>query len=239
MEIVKTNPDLNLESTKTELQKFNLQVLNTEPKPEELKLNIHANNAKYIPVGIIERKLDEIFLAWQTDNFRWTVIANEIVGVLTLKVFHPVLLTWITYEGTAATQIQIDSSLKDQLGNPVYKDGKKQRDPNFNITQIERKITNTLQKDFPHLKSECLKNAAKHLGKAFGRDLNRDETGDYAPVDQNGLLDNEIFAEIKAKIKSQKTVEDLKDYWNIIESEYKTPEISNLFTSQKAKITKK
>lgn len=219
METSITNTNLNLEATKTELQKFNLQVLNTEPNPTEIQSNKFANNSKYIPIGIIERKLDEMFIAWQTENFRWSVIGNEITGVITLKVLHPVLLTWISYEGAAAVQI-------------LFK-----KDSDF--TNFANKIQNTLQKDFPHLKSECLKNAAKHIGKAFGRDLNRDETGDYNPVNNAELLDNEIFAEIKAKIKGQKTVSDLKEYWNIIESEYKTAEISNLFTAQKAKITKK
>jgi hypothetical protein len=32
-----------------------------------------------------------------------------------------------------------------------------------------------LVKDFPHLKAECLKNAAKSLGPLFGRNLNRNQ----------------------------------------------------------------
>lgn len=36
---------------------------------------------------------------------------------------------------------------------------------------------------YPKLKAECLKNAAKTLGKVFGRDLNRREKVDtYQPV---------------------------------------------------------
>ena len=150
METSLINTSLNLEATKTELQKFNLQVLNTEPKPTEISINKFASNSKFIPVGIIERKLDETFLAWQTDNFRWQVIGNEITGVISLKVFHPILYTWISYEGAGAVQIQF------------------KKDTDF--TNYANKIQNTLTKDFPHLKSECIKNAAKNIGKTIRRE---------------------------------------------------------------------
>lgn len=219
MENSLTPQNMNLEATKQELQKFALQVLNAEPKPQEIKSNKFANNSKYLPIGVIERKLDEMFIAWQTENFRYQVIGNELTGVITLKVLHPMLLTWISYEGAGAVQIQFTKG--------------------SDFTNFANKIQNTLQKDFPHLKSECLKNAAKHLGKAFGRDLNRDETGDYAPVNNSELIDNDIFSEIKVKVKRIKNTADLKEYFDIIEPEYKTTEIINLFTAQKAKITKK
>ncbi len=218
MENSLTPQNMNLEATKQELQKFALQVLNAEPKPTEIKSNKFANNSKYLPIGVIERKLDEMFIAWQTENFRYQVIGNELTGVITLKVLHPILLTWISYEGAGAVQIQF------------------KKDSDF--TNFSNKIQNTLTKDFPHLKSECLKNAAKHLGKAFGRDLNRDETGDYAPVNNSELIDNDIFSEIKVKVKRIKNTADLKEYFDIIEPEYKTTEIINLFTAQKSKITK-
>ena len=96
METSLINTSLNLEATKTELQKFNLQVQNTEPKPQEIQINKFANNSKFIPVGVIERKLDETFLAWPTDNVRWQAIGNESTGVISLQVFHPILYTWIS-----------------------------------------------------------------------------------------------------------------------------------------------
>jgi hypothetical protein len=36
---------------------------------------------------------------------------------------------------------------------------------------------------FPNLKSECIKNACKSLGKIFGRDLNRKDSDDF-----NGII---------------------------------------------------
>jgi hypothetical protein len=41
------------------------------------------------------------------------------------------------------------------------------------VTDISQKKKNALQKDYPKAKSEALKNAAKSLGKIFGRDIGR------------------------------------------------------------------
>lgn len=136
-------------------QKF----LNAHPDKHEIKTNSIANNAQYISIATIERKLDELYSGlWQTDNFRWSVVANEIVGAIDLKVFHPIAKCWITRTGAASALIQ---TAKDKPAT------------------VENKIKNTLVKDMPHLKAECLKNAAKSLGTVFGRNLNRGQEDDF------------------------------------------------------------
>jgi hypothetical protein len=138
----------------SDIEKFQ-QLLNQDPSKVEVKINSQANGAKYMPVNVIERLLDENYSGlWQTDNFRWAVVANEIIGSIDLKVFHPSANTWITRTGCASTMILT------QKDKPAV---------------VENKIKNTLVKDFPHLKAECLKNAAKSLGVRFGRNLNRDD----------------------------------------------------------------
>jgi len=136
-------------------QKF----LNANPDKQEVKTNSMANNSQYISIATVERKLDELYSGlWQTDNFRWSVVANEIVGAIDLKVFHPVAKCWITRTGAASALIQ---TAKDKPAT------------------VENKIKNTLVKDMPHLKAECLKNAAKSLGTVFGRNLNRGAEDDF------------------------------------------------------------
>jgi hypothetical protein len=145
------------------------------PPEEELKVNEFAKNAKYLPISFIENKLDELFFgAWEIVDFKWQVVANEISGSLQLKVFHPVLQIWISRTGTAAVQIQMISKKNGGDGD---------------ITNVRNKIINTLEKDFPHLKSECIRNAAKSLGKAFGRDLNRDKTDSYEPFTEQIMFE--------------------------------------------------
>lgn len=135
--------------------------LNVEPLKTDVSVNKFADNALYIPIGKVEQQLDEIFFGgWQTDNFQSTVVANEIIGSIELRVFHPVF-GWISRIGAGSVMIQ------------QKKDSK--------ITDIGAKIKNTLTKDYPHLKAQCVKNAALSLGRIFGRDLNRDFQQELTP----------------------------------------------------------
>lgn len=130
------------------------KMINSEPRPEEVKINAAAGNTKYIPISDLEMKLDEMFFGlWQTDNFRWERMGNEIVGSIDLKVFHPTANMWIQRTGSAATMIRL-------------KKGSEALD-------LANKLHNSLEMDFPHLKADCLRNACASLGKSFGRDLNR------------------------------------------------------------------
>ncbi len=154
----------SLNEDRKKLQGF-LITANQLPNSDETQKNTYANNALYLPISYIEMQLDELYFGlWQTKNFRWEIVVNEVIGSIELDVFHPVKNIWITRTGSAATPIQM----------------KKGSDLGPNMSQY--KIHNTLVKDFPHLKAEALKNAAKSLGKWFGRDLNRKFEDIYTPL---------------------------------------------------------
>lgn len=171
------------------LQNFT-QRLNTPPKPEEVRVNQFAGNTQYLPISFVEMTLDEMFFGlWETRDFRWQAMANEIVGSIILRVFHPVANQWIERTGASATMI------RQQKG--------------AGITDLNAKIHNALEMDFPHLKTDCIVNAAKSLGKSFGRDLNRVYTDLYRPIItgqaiQNGAVTPQISANAElAKALSQ------------------------------------
>ena len=156
-EVIKYGSDRNAAIEK--LQMF----LNREPKADTVKINSMANNSKYLPIAEVERTLDEVYSGlWSTVNFRWEVVANEIVGSIDLKVINPANGFELVRTGCASVMIQIERGKEVNVIN---------------------KIKNTLVKDFPHLKAECIKNAAKSLGVAFGRNLNRDSS-DYQPLSE-------------------------------------------------------
>ena len=153
------NSEIQKSLVLAELNRFN-SVINAEPKADEIKVNKFANNSKYIPIGILENKLDEMFNGlWQTENFKSQVIGNEIVGSIDLLVYHPVLNFWLKRTGTAGVMIRF------------------KKDTDF--TDIRNKIINTLVMDYPHLEALCINSAVRKLGKVFGRDLNRDFEDDY------------------------------------------------------------
>lgn len=136
------------------IEKFQI-LLNQYPDKNDTKINTLAKGAKYIPIRHIERKLDEVYSGlWTTQNFRWQVVVNEIVGSIDLLIFHPIAKTWLTRTGAASKMILVP---KDKQAIP------------------ENKIKNALETGFPALKAECLKNAAKSLGVVFGRSINNDE----------------------------------------------------------------
>ena len=161
------------------LQQFQNQ-LNKKPNPTEIRENPFANNTKYLPISFVEMTLDEMFFGlWQTVNFRTKVVGNEIVGEIDLMVFHPVIEQWLTRTGAAATMI------RQQKG--------------AGITEIDKKIHNALEMDYPHLKADCIVNAARSFGKLFGRELNRKFEDIYKPLIQQIAIDNgAITAQVDA-----------------------------------------
>ena len=133
-------------------------ILNKAPKPEQVKK--HKEGFQYMPIGVMETMADQLFFGlWQTTDFKYQVVANEIIGSITLEAFHPVAHTWIKRIGVGAVMIRQKS--------------------NSALTDIDSKYKNALVMDFPHLKAECFKNALMGFGNKFGRNLRRDFWEEY------------------------------------------------------------
>lgn len=156
----------------TELEKF-LMRLNREPNPSEIA-KTPDGKASDLPISYVEMTLDELFFGlWSTRNFTTKLISNEVVGELELEVIHPVTQKPIVRIGSAAIQIMVDK-VPDGMSGQVR---------NQWALDPANKKPNALDMAYPKLKAECTKNAAKTLGKIFGRDLNRREKVDtYKPA---------------------------------------------------------
>ena len=180
-EVSKTDQLVWFKTLKTELTEF-VNTLKAEPPADQIKINTLANNSKYIPIGWVESKLDYLFHGlWETKNFQWSVIVNEIACSITLRVFHPIAGIWIERTGTAAVQIQLRAEYEMKDGQRVKKA--------VDVLDVSKKIANTVQKDLPHAKAEAVKNAARSLGESFGRNLNRDlDEQEVATVDDAEIL---------------------------------------------------
>ena len=179
--VAKRNAVKDLHIQNAPLDNFIKSVLNRAVPENDVRQNKMANNANYIPISFIETKLDEVYFGlWSAKNFQTKVVANEIMGSLELEVFHPIAKIWLTRPGVAAVVIQQNTWLLDDYGNPVLdSDKRKIKAPKPKPSDVDAKILNTLVKDAPHLKAECVKNAAKSLGVMFGRDLNRKDADFY------------------------------------------------------------
>jgi len=147
---------------RTNLENFTSN-LNKKPAPKSVVK--HKENYEYIPISFIEKDLDRLFFGLvQYELLSFQQIFNEVVVTARIKVFHPVLNSWMQYDGIGSAVIQQDA-------NSTLMD--------FNNT----KKKNALKLAAPIAYAEAKKNAAKQLGKRFGSDLNRKEgfVDDYRP----------------------------------------------------------
>lgn len=174
-----------------------LRTLHAEPDKSEVQTNTFANNTKYLPISFLEMKLDELFYGlWETRNFTTKVVANEIVGEIELRIFHPDFKIWLSRIGAGAVQVQFSKGTS--------------------FMDMANKIQNTLTKDYPHLKAECIRNACLSLGKAFGRDLNRKLIDQYNPpvpdmTEEEIAKDNALFEEYSIAVNEYEKVDELKN----------------------------
>lgn len=145
-----------------ELHRFN-EYLNKEPKAQWIKVNKFSDNAKYLPIRVVESLLRSFFGVYQVE---WvgmpTILGNSVVAAVHLKVYHPILKEWLTLAGVGAVPIELE---KD--ASPL---------------EFEKIKAKALHRNTPAAVSFAVSNAAKRLGKIFGSDLNSDETSEIFNV---------------------------------------------------------
>jgi hypothetical protein len=198
------------------LEGFN-RLLNEQPDEKEIKTNKFAGNSKYLPISFVQMKLDELFVGlWKTKDFSFEVVANELIGRVTLEYFHPFAKMWITREGAAAVMIQQSAGA--------------------DLTDISAKIKNTLGKDHPHLLASCTCSAARTIGKVFGRDINRKEEDNYESYYTNiAESESAIDAIDWTKVK---TKADLKAVWDAHPNLHENKNFQKSFTYKKNQLVK-
>jgi hypothetical protein len=198
------------------LEQFNA-ALNEQPAANEIANNAAANNSKYIPISFIQMKLDKFFMGlWRVENFRSKVVVNEIIGEVTLSYYHPFAKVWINREGAASVMI-------------MQKSGS-------DISDIGAKIKNTLQKDYPHLLASCISNAAKTIGKNFGRDLNRKMEDDYSAMYSDIAAASEALSQID--FEAIHTGEELLEAWKSRPDLHTNKEFIKKFNYRKKQLSK-
>jgi len=134
---------------------FNV-LMNQNPKPEWVKINEYANNSKYIPIGIIETLLSKVFKSWYPEIIREGVAFNGVYVVIRLHCLDLMTNEWKQYDGIGAVELQV----------------KKGSSP----AELQNLNKGAIMMAFPMAKSYAIKDAAEHIGKLFGRDLNRKDT---------------------------------------------------------------
>lgn len=153
--------DLHTDVDKFEKQDAINYLCNQLPAQAWVRENKFAGNSKYIPVGIIETLLQKIFKSFSVEVLREGVMFNAVYCTVRLHIKHPIDGTDMFYDGVGAVQLQTK-----QGASPA------------DLVNINN---NAVMMALPMAKSYALKDAAEHIGKLFGRDLNRKDVINYEP----------------------------------------------------------
>ena len=142
------------EAAKDPLNNF-LKETSKKPNPKLIKENKYAGNSKYLEIGYIEAKLDQVYHGlWSWEIKHAEQIINGVMIYGDLKVFHPVAQVWIVRSGIGFKEFQLSK-------------GETERTPQ-NLSE------KALERDVPIAAAEAFKNASKKIGNTFGRHLNRE-----------------------------------------------------------------
>lgn len=134
------------------------QVLNLDPPKKWLKYQ-QFTKTEYLPIDKVENLLDSIFQDWWPEVREIKQIAQSIVCTVRVHYRNPVTSEWMSTDGVGAVAIQTDKG--------------------YSAADLGHIKSDAIQKAAPAAKSYALKDAAEHIGKIFGRDLNRKDTESF------------------------------------------------------------
>lgn len=185
------------------------EVLNQAPVTGWIKAHPLVKGLKYLPIDKIEHLLDTIFQEWRVEVKSISQLAQSICCVIRLHYKNPATGAWEFHDGVGAVP------LKTNKGATAA-----------DLSAIKSDAVTT---GAPAAKSFAIKDAAEHLGKLFGRDLNRRDTIAFKTIYSEKKVEQaeeieelekskraeeeKIIAAVKAAIVSAKNIEELLKVW--------------------------
>lgn len=131
------------------------KLLNVTPKKAWLKKHPTLGH-EYIPIEIIENLLTTIFQDWSVEVKDIKQLFNSVSVTVRLHYRDPIDGIMRFHDGVGAAPMQVD---KGQAAS--------------NMQAIK---SNAVQMGLPAAKSYAIKDAVEHIGKLFGRDVNRKDS---------------------------------------------------------------
>ena len=155
---------------------FNL-LMNQEPPAKWVKVHPYIKGYNYIPIDKVEFLLKKLFKLYKIEVLKTGMLLNAIEVTVRVHYLHPVTSEWMFHDGVGAQELQTQ---KD-TGNLK-----------LDMSNINR---GAVIMALPIAKSVAIKDAADHLGKLFGSDLNRKDTLNYTT--DKSLNKDEQLEELK------------------------------------------
>jgi hypothetical protein len=155
--------------------------LNQKPPTAWVKENKYANNSKYLPIDKVELMMDVIFQTWKVEVKEVAQLFNGVRVTVRVHYKNPIDNEWYYHDGVGAKELQTKAdtgSLKADFSN-------------INKSAIEMAL--------PIAKTNAEKDACHHIGKLFGRDLNRKDTADFAGKYMDVDIDSKLLEKGRAQ----------------------------------------
>lgn len=136
--------------------------LNQNPPEEWIKEHPTISGYKYLPIERVEYLLDSLFKGYyRVEVLKTGMLLNAVEVTVRVHYKHPVTGEWMFHDGVSAAEIQTNKN-----------SGALQMD----MSNIKR---GAMEMALPKAKSGAVRDACDHLGKLFGRNLNRKDTINY------------------------------------------------------------
>lgn len=152
---------------KAEAVKAFVKLVSHAPPKDSVKNHPLASGVKFIPIGHIEAMMDKVFKLWRVEILREGQLLNSIYVTVRLHYLHPIIGEWLSQDGVGAVAIQTDK-------------GK-------SAAELVHVKSNAIMLALPAAKSFAIKDAAEHIGKTFGRDINRRDTLAFSSEAATGI----------------------------------------------------
>ena len=163
-------------------------VLNQTPNKAWVKNHPFASGVVYLPIDKVETMLDMIFQQWRVEILSISQLAQSICCTIRLHYLNPITKEWSYHDGVGAVPLKTDKG--------------------FSAADLSHIKSDAVATGAPAAKSFAIKDAAEHLGKLFGRDLNRKDAVAYTNLYAHEEVD------WKKELGSTKTLDDLRKVWN-------------------------
>jgi hypothetical protein len=149
---------------KAERQEALTVLLNNDPPKTWIKEHPYIKGWMYVPIDKVELMLDRIFKKYNIEILREGVAFNACFVVVRVHYFNPAIGAMMYHDGIGACELQT----------------KKGASP-ADLNNINR---GAVSMAFPIAKSLAVKDATDHLGRVFGRDLNRKDIAPFKPNEE-------------------------------------------------------
>lgn len=132
------------------------QILNNQPPKTWIRDHPLAPGVKYVPIDKTEALLDAIFQEWRNEIKSISMLAQSICAVVRVHYRNPVTGEWTFHDGVGAVPLKTDKG--------------------YSAADLSHIKSDAVATGAPAAVSFAIKDATDHIGRIFGRDLNRKDT---------------------------------------------------------------